>query len=56
MEETILNLLQRKDYRPLNAAELLASLRWPRQRRRELEHELHRLERNGQISAIPRAD
>jgi ribonuclease R len=52
MEETILNLLQRRDYRPLNAAELLAALRWPRQRRRELEHELHRLERNGQIARI----
>ena len=52
MEQAILNLLKRPDYTPLNAAELLTALRWPRQRRRELEHELHRLERNGQIARI----
>src|SRR5215831_16922814 len=52
MEQAILNLLKRPDYTPLNAAELITALRCPRHRRRVLEHELHRLERNGQIARI----
>jgi ribonuclease R len=52
MEQTILKLLSRRDYTPLNAAELLATLGWSRHRQRELEHELQRLERKGQVARI----
>lgn len=52
MENSILNLLRRHDYRPLNLAELLAALRVPRNRQKEFEHALYQLERNGQIARV----
>ena len=52
MEQKILGLLSRPNYTPLNAAELRAQLGLRRDRQRELEHLLARLERNGQIARI----
>lgn len=52
MEEKILKLLERPDYAPLNSSELQARLGLPRERKRELEHELARLERAGRIARI----
>jgi ribonuclease R len=52
MEQQILNLLRRPDYTPLGPAELLAQLRLPAARRRELEQVLARLERTGEVARI----
>ena len=48
MEQKILNLLNRANYTPLNAAELRAQLGLRGSQLRELEEVLARLERNGQ--------
>jgi len=52
MEQKILNLLNRANYTPLNAAELRAQLGLRSSQLRELEHVLARLERSGQIARI----
>jgi ribonuclease R len=52
MEQRILDLLKRPDYTPQNAAELRARLGLRRDRQRELEQLLTRLERSGQIARI----
>ncbi len=52
MEQKILNLLNRANYTPRNAAELRAQLGLRHSQQRELEHVLARLERNGQIARI----
>jgi ribonuclease R len=52
MEVKILDLLKRPDYTPLNADELRARLGLRRERQRELEQLLARLERSGQIARI----
>ena len=52
MEQKILNLLNRTNYTPLNAAELRAQLGLRGSQLRELEDVLARLERNGQVARI----
>jgi ribonuclease R len=52
MEDKILDLLKRPDYTPQNADELRARLGLRRDRQRELEQLLARLERSGQIARI----
>ncbi|MCX6926548.1 MAG: ribonuclease R [Verrucomicrobia bacterium] len=52
MEETILNLLNRPNYTPQNAAEMRAQLGLRPGQLRELEHVLARMERNGQIARV----
>jgi ribonuclease R len=52
MEQRILNLLNRPDYAPQNAAELRARLGLRSSQQRELEHVLARMERDGQIARI----
>ncbi|HOC56565.1 MAG TPA: ribonuclease R [Verrucomicrobiota bacterium] len=52
MEDKILGLLSRASYTPLNAAGIRAQLGLRRDRQRELEHLLARLERNGQVARI----
>jgi len=50
MEETILKLLGRKDYAPLNIPELLRRLGLPPNQQQALQHALRELERSGQIT------
>src|SRR5437762_1213518 len=52
MEQRILKLLSRPNYRPLSSSELLAQLGLPRSKQGELERLLARLERHGQIARI----
>jgi len=52
MEEKILDLLKRPSYTPQNAAELGAQLGVRRDRQRELEQLLARMERSGQIARL----
>jgi ribonuclease R len=52
LESQILALLKQPNYTPLNVPELLAELRLPQDRQRELESELARLERTGEIARI----
>src|SRR5256885_9971362 len=52
MEDRILGLLKRPDYKPLNVQELQAQLSIPRNKERELERGLAQLERSGQIARI----
>jgi ribonuclease R len=52
MEDKILDLLKRPDYTPLDSAELRARIGLRRDRQRELEQLLARLERSGQIARI----
>jgi len=52
MEEKILNLLNRPNYTPQNAAELRAQLGLRQGQQKELEHVLARLDRTGQIARI----
>ena len=52
MEDKILNLLQRPNYTPQNAAELRARLGLRRNQQRDLEHVLARMERNGKVARI----
>jgi ribonuclease R len=56
MEDRILDLLKRPDYTPQNADELRARLGLRRDRQRELEQLLARLERSGQIARIKAGD
>ena len=56
MEDKILDLLKRPDYTPQNADELRARLGLRRDRQRELEQLLARLERSGQIARIKAGD
>src|SRR5256714_4212438 len=51
MEETILNLLGRPDYTPLNAAEIVAQL-GRRNDQGKVERVLARMERSGQIARV----
>ena len=52
MEQNILKLFRRPNYRPLNSAELLRQLGLPQNKQRQLEHVLAQLERTGQIARI----
>src|SRR5438128_9042800 len=52
MEQNILKLLRRPNYRPLNSRELLRQLGLPQNKQRQLEHVLAQLERTGQIARI----
>ncbi len=52
MEQNILKLFRRPDYRPLNAQELLRQLGLPQNKHRQLDHVLAQLERSGQIARI----
>src|ERR1035437_8542578 len=52
MEEKILDLLNRPNYTPQNAAELRAQLGLRHSQQRELEHVLAQMERSGQIARI----
>ena len=56
MEQRILNLLNRANYTPLNAAELRVRLELRGSQLRELEHLLARLEREGQVARIKHGD
>ncbi len=52
MEEQILQLLNRRDYHPGTAQQLLHQLRWPQHRLADLENTLRQLERTGRIARI----
>src|ERR1051325_7574846 len=52
MEQQILDLLNHRDYAPLNAAEMLARLGLARNKQHELEQVLARLERAGRVARI----
>jgi ribonuclease R len=52
MEDKILNLLRRRTYTPLNAAELRAKLGLARNQQRQLEQVLAQMERRGQVARI----
>jgi ribonuclease R len=52
MEDQILSLLKRPDYKPLNGPELQTRLGLPRNKQRILERVLAQLERSGQIARI----
>ncbi len=56
MEQKILELFNRPNHPPMNARELLARLRLPRDRSGELARVLARLERSGQIARIKQGD
>src|SRR5947209_16659319 len=50
MQETILKLLARKDYAPLNIPELLRRLGLAPNQQQAVQHALSQLERSGQIT------
>ena len=50
MDDQVLRLLGRKDYRPANVPELLRQLRWPSPRQQELQRVLHGLEQSGRVA------
>src|SRR5438045_3963246 len=52
MEQNILKLFRRPNYRPLNSQELLRQLGLPSNKQRQLDHVLAQLERTGQIARI----
>src|SRR5882724_10494547 len=52
MEQNILKLFRRPNYRPLNSQELLRQLGLPQNKQRQLDHVLAQLERSGQIARI----
>ena len=52
MEEHILKLLRRPNYRPLTPEEMLGQLRLPPNKKRELLHVLGELERGGSVARI----
>ncbi len=56
MEQTILNFLGRRDYQPMNTAEIAARMQLPRERRSQLAQALDRLERAGQVARLKQGE